>query len=171
MSVSIYFRDSKDSKEKIVLVIAEELRKLLGERLVLVEKTDLPDGSNLRVVIKNLKREDIRKTIEVIYEISRREKVQDILPHIEDSNYWYATLEEKTIDVPDFIIYEIKKRLETAFGERLVSVEKANLPDGSNLRVVIKNLKEEDIRKAIEIALRVADSKGFKNLIVDVEGL
>lgn len=69
----------------------------------------------------------------------------------------------------DILAGELAKRLLVEFGDRLVRVESGEFWDGSNVRVVLRDLRAEDVERVVRIAGEVERRHGRLGvMVVDV---
>ena len=82
--VTIIFKKEKAGlSSDLIIEIARRLREALGDRLVALDSVNTPDGSNVRIVVRDKTFEDVKKIMKIIGEIEEKHDIHGkILPEI-----------------------------------------------------------------------------------------
>ena len=168
MPLKLLVRAKVTDVDILVGILADKLLRMFRDRLVCVETGDFWDGCNVRVVLRNLTDEDAEKVIKIAGEVEREHNCPGcLIVDVIDARDIRTT--EKHISPPKGALESLISRLKQEFGNKLVHVETGDFWDGCNVRVVLRNLTDEDAEKVIKIAGEVEREHNCPGcLIVDV---
>ncbi len=152
---------NKVKKEDLrILKLAEFLIDFLGDDFVSLEAVDLPDGSNVRIVLRRLDDDVIDKALEAIKKAEAEIGEPGIfipdLVSIDEIRFMRA--DERYDEIPKEKLEKLRKTLIDFLGDDFVSLEAVDLPDGSNVRIVLRRLDDDVIDKALE-AIKKAEAE------------
>ncbi len=163
----ILFPEKSIEKEDIILELARELRRELGGELVGVESYSGPDGSNVRIIVRDKTWEVVDKVIEAIWRFEKKKGIEGtILPEINDLKELLLVREGATMHISNEIILMLRNKLKEKLGDNLVGVESYSGSDGSNVRIIVKKKTWETIDKILEVIWQLEREKGIEGTIL-----
>ncbi len=87
MGVNVFLRGKFTRKDSIILRVADELFKKIGDTVIGVQGVASWDGSNLRIIVKEDTPETIEKIMKTVYKIlEKNNAIGEIIPEIVKQN-------------------------------------------------------------------------------------
>jgi len=149
--------------DNIVLHLSACLLERFGDNIVCVERIDGWEGSNVRIVVR-----DIRRMREIIEAIARFEEergiVGTIVPEILSEDEYYLLRKDEQIILDDKTFRAMKEFLMKNYGDVIVHIERIDGWEGSNVRIVVRDIRR--MREIIEAIARFEEERGIVGTII-----
>ena len=149
--------------DNIVLHLSACLLERFGDNIVCVERIDGWEGSNVRIVVR-----DIRRMREIIEAIARFEEergiVGTIVPEILSEDEYYLLRKDEQIILDDKTFRAMKEFLMKNYGDVIVHIERIDGWEGSNVRIVVRDIRK--MREIIEAIARFEEERGIVGTII-----
>ena len=149
--------------DNIVLHLSACLLERFGDNIVCVERIDDWEGSNVRIVVR-----DIRRMREIIEAIARFEEergiVGTIIPEILSEDEYYLLRKDEQITLDDKTFRAMKEFLMKNYGDVIVHIERIDGWEGSNVRIVVRDIRR--MREIIEAIARFEEERGIVGTII-----
>ena len=150
MTLKIILPDKITEIDKIILRLAEFLIDKFENQIVRVERFEGWDGSNIRIVVKDIGL--LEEIIKAIGEFEARLGITGtIVPRIvSEDEFNILPKHVSEMKISDDLVLRLRQYLNEKFGDEIVRVERFEGWDGSNIRIVVKDIGLlEEIIKAI----------------------
>ena len=150
MTLQIILPDKITELDKIILRLAEFLIDKFENQIVRVERFEGWDGSNIRIVVKDIGL--LEEIVKAIGEFEAKLGITGtIVPRIVSEDEYNTLPKHITeVEISDDLVLRLKEYLRKRFENQIVRVERFEGWDGSNIRIVVKDIGLlEEIVKAI----------------------
>ncbi len=135
----------------LILELSAFLIRKLKNKVIRVERISGWDGSNVRIVIRDL--DSLEDVMEAVEEFERERGILGtIAPEVLTvEEYMFRSKDEELQEIDDVTLRDLKDYLLEKLGDEVLCVERISGWDGSNVRIVIRDLDSlEDVMEAVE---------------------
>ena len=167
MPIIVYKKGRLEKDDAKILKIAEKLLSELGDFVISVESIDGRDGSNVRIVLKEVSPELIDRVIDVIWAVEEEIGEHGLfIPEIIDFEEFRYMREPRQEKLSAELVSRLTDKLLSELGDLIVSVESIDGRDGSNVRIVLKEVSPELIDRVIDVIWAVEEEIGEHGLFI-----
>lgn len=169
-AVQVVLPERPTDLDRLVLELACFLFSKLPGIIVRVERVEGWDGSNVRIVVRDPSFADA--VIDAIVEFERKRGILGtFLPEIINEEEYHALARHaESPQIPDSVFRELTEHLKRRLGDAIVRVERVDGWDGSNVRIVVRDLRVADA--VIDAIIEFEKERGILGLIApEVRGV
>ena len=167
LPILIYKRGDYKREDSIVIKLAEVLFDRLGDLVVSVESYEGCDGSNIKIVLKDVEPGIIDRVMDIIWEteveIGEHGKIIPKILSFEEAKY---LRDVKLPSLSKDVIDKLSKMLFDRLGDLVVSVESYEGCDGSNVKIVLKDIKPDIVDKVMDVIWEIETEMGEHGNII-----